>query len=193
MLGYGGANIGLHSIDMSRCGLNVTSFEPDPKTFETLQRNLKNNRVVNVTPVNAAVSIEQGNKEFVRVCGNTTGSHLTGSKSNVYGEVERFLVQTLPFSSLIKNVDFIKMDVEGHEKVILTSTSATDWTNLDVMAEINSSEESAAAVFAHLKGLDVNMFAQKIGWQKVISADQIPTSYREGSLFISKKPQMPWF
>lgn len=186
-----GANIGLHSIMMSRCGFDVTCFEPDPKHFAILSRNLENNHIKTVTPVNAAVSIENGTMEFVRVLGNTTGSHLAGAKTNLYGELERFPVKALPFAELIQGVDFVKMDVEGHEKVILTSTTAQQWSTLDMMAEIGS-EENAHAVFQHFTAIGVNMFSQKRNWEQVTQFADMPTSYHDGSLFISSKQNMPW-
>ncbi|MCX7177186.1 MAG: FkbM family methyltransferase [Proteobacteria bacterium] len=186
-----GANIGLHSIIMSRCGFQVTCFEPDPHHFSLLTRNLDGNHIENVTKVNAAVSIEEGTMEFVRVLGNTTGSHLSGSKTNLYGEVERFPVKVLPFAELIKGVDFVKMDVEGHEKVILTSTTKEQWLGLDMLAEIGS-EENASAIFNHFTGIGINMFAQKSSWKKVQRLEEMPTSYHDGSLFISSKTEMPW-
>lgn len=186
-----GANIGLHSIMMSRCGFQVTCFEPDPHHFSLLIRNLNANHIENVTTVNAAVSIEEGTMEFVRVLGNTTGSHLAGSKTNPYGEIERFPVKVLPFAELIKGIDFVKMDVEGHEKVILTSTNAEQWRTLDMMAEIGS-EDNARAIFDHFIDIGINMFAQKHSWKKVQRFEEMPTSYRDGSLFISSKAEMPW-
>lgn len=186
-----GANIGLHSIIMSRCGFQITCFEPDPRHFSLLTHNLSVNNVDNVTTVNAAVSIEDGTMEFVRVLGNTTGSHLAGSKSNLYGEIERFPVKVLPFAELIKGIDFVKLDVEGHEKVILTSTTAEQWRTLDMMAEIGS-ENNARAIFDHLSHLGVNMFAQKVSWKKVERFEEMPNSYHDGSLFISAKHEMPW-
>lgn len=186
-----GANIGLHSIIMSRCGFQVTCFEPDPHHFSLLTRNLSENHVKTVTTVNAAVSIEEGTMEFVRVLGNTTGSHLAGSKSHLYGEVERFPVKVFSFAELIKGFDFVKMDVEGHEKIILTSTTAEQWLRLDMLAEIGS-EENALAIFNHFSAIGINMFAQKSGWKKVGQLEEMPTSYHDGSLFISSKTEMPW-
>jgi FkbM family methyltransferase len=186
-----GANIGLHSILMSRCGFEVTCFEPDPKHFALLLDNLKRNQASSIKPVNAAVSIQDGTMEFVRVLGNTTGSHLAGAKSNLYGELERFPVRVLPFSELIHGIDFVKLDVEGHEKTILTSTTAAQWDKLDMMAEIGS-EENARAVFEHLSNLQVNMFSQKLNWGRVTQLKDMPASYHDGSLFISSKPVMPW-
>ena len=36
-----GANIGLHSIILQKCGYNVKSYEPDPLHFKLLQKNIK--------------------------------------------------------------------------------------------------------------------------------------------------------
>lgn len=186
-----GANIGLHSIMLGRAGFTVTCYEPDPHHFGLLNRNLTNNAITTVTPTQAAVATEAGKLEFVRVLGNTTGSHLAGSKAKVYGDVERFEVEAVTFNSIAEGVDFIKMDVEGQEKKILTATSAAQWAAMDMMCEIGS-PENAAAVFEHFKAIGVNTFAQKINWAKVEKLEDMPTSYHDGSLFISAKAEMPW-
>jgi FkbM family methyltransferase len=186
-----GANLGLHSIIMSRCGFNVTCFEPDPHHFELLSRNMERNGVKTVTPMNAAVSTAEGTLEFVRVKGNTTGSHLAGSKSNVYGDTDVFPVKVYAFADLVKDADFVKLDIEGHEKVVLTSTTAAQWQKLDMMAEIGT-PENAKAVFEHFQSIGVGLFAQKINWNKVEKLEDMPTSYKDGSLFITTKPGVPW-
>src|SRR3546814_20413787 len=53
-----GANIGLHSIILDRCGYRVTAFEPDPETAEELRRNLVRNGCSNVEVHEAAVAAE---------------------------------------------------------------------------------------------------------------------------------------
>src|SRR5258708_26318949 len=84
-----GANLGLHSIVMAKSGIAVDAFEPDPIHFKLLKRNLSLNGISNCLPHEAAVSDHPGQMEFVRVLGNTTGSHLAGSKLNPYGDLER--------------------------------------------------------------------------------------------------------
>jgi FkbM family methyltransferase len=186
-----GANIGLHSITLSRCGMDVRSYEPDPETFKVFELNLALNGCSNVDPVNAAISTEAGQTEFVRVLGNTTGSHLAGAKPNPYGELERFPVTIEPFKPLIEWADLIKMDVEGHESTILVATTREDWLNTDALVEIGS-PENASDVFNHFKDLEVGLFSQKTGWERVKTLDDMPVSYKEGSLFISCKDEMPW-
>jgi hypothetical protein len=77
-----GANLGLHSIVMARAGFDVTAFEPDPVHYDLLKGNLERNRIDKVKAERAAVSDTNGELEFVRVVGNTTGSHLAGAKAN---------------------------------------------------------------------------------------------------------------
>ena len=61
------------------------------------------------------VSDQEASTEFVRVKGNTTGSHLAGSKPNPYGELERFMVHVVPMVDAIQDCDLVKLDAEGHE------------------------------------------------------------------------------
>ncbi len=187
-----GGNIGLHSIIMSKCGYSVKTFEPDDVHFEKLKENLQLNHCSNVEPIQAAVSTKKGTTQFVRVLGNTTSSHIQGGKTP-YGKLEEFVVKVEDIKEILKNssVDLIKMDVEGHEKEIIQATNHDDWLTLDAMIEVGS-DENAEAIFDHLKVIDVNAFAQKKGWKKISSLDDVPTSYRDGSLFISLKPEMPW-
>lgn len=186
-----GANIGLHSVIMSKCGYEVHSYEPDPKHFDVMQRNLSLNNCVNVQTFNVAVSSKPGEMEFVRVLGNTTGSHLAGSKPNPYGDLERFPVKVAAFEPLINWADLIKLDVEGHEKVILLSTERKHWLKTDALIEIEN-KDNAVAIYEHFKNLRVKLFSQKTNWQPVRTVDDMPKSYHEGTLFVTCKNKMPW-
>jgi len=186
-----GANLGLHSILMSRCGWAVNSFEPDPTHAHLMQRNLQLNHATSVELVPAAVSDRSGQMEFVRVLGNTTSSHLAGAKPNPYGELERFPVQVQAIGTIMPSVDFVKMDAEGQEKTIILGTTAGHWARTDMIVEIGS-EENADAVYTHLQKLGINSFAQKLGWAKVNSCSDMPANYKDGSLYISAQPTMQW-
>jgi FkbM family methyltransferase len=184
-----GANLGLHSMILARCGFNVRAFEPDPWHYEMLVENLAANKT-NVTTIKEAVSVNDGEAQFVRVLGNTTGSHLAGSKDS-YGEKEIFTVPICAVAPLFESADFIKIDAEGHEKELLLATTPQVMQTLDIMVEIGN-PENAKAVFEHFQAIGIGMFAQKINWSRVQNLADVPTSHREGSLFISAKPAMPW-
>lgn len=186
-----GANLGLHSILMGKCGWNVMAYEPDPEHAKLLRRNLDLNGSVSVELIEAAVSDKPGTLEFVRVLGNTTSSHLAGAKNGAYGPLERFPVRVETIAAIMPAVDFIKMDAEGQEKVVILGAIAEHWNNTDMMVEIGS-EENAAAIYEHLQKIGVRAFAQKLGWNQVESFNDMPTHYKNGSLFITRKPVMPW-
>ncbi len=186
-----GANIGLHSILLSKCGYEVRSYEPDPHHLELFKNNIQLNQCKNVTVYAEAVSSKQGQAEFVRVVGNTTSSHLAGAKDNAYGELNKFTVKLEAIENLISWADLLKIDAEGHEKEILLATTKTQWQKADALVEVGT-EQNAKAIFEHLANMQVNLFAQKLNWQKVAKLSDMPTSYKEGSLFISSKENMLW-
>jgi len=186
-----GANLGLHSIILDKCGYSVSAYEPDPTHFKILNRNLESNNCKKVKTFNAAVSSRTGTMEFVRVLGNTTGSHLAGSKPNPYGRLEKFPVPVVAIRDIIVEANLIKLDAEGHEKEILTATSQEHWLNLDALVEI-SHERNARAVYDHFAQIKVGLFSQKTNWQKVSRLEDMPMSHHEGTLFVTMKTAMPW-
>ncbi len=186
-----GSNLGLHSIVLDKCGYEVRAYEPDPRHFEIIQNNLSLNNCSNVQPFNSAVSSKAGKAEFIRVLGNTTGSHLAGSKSNPYGKLDKFLVSTVGIGSIINWSDLIKLDAEGHEKEILLSTNRKNWLKTDALIEVES-ETNADLIYWHFKKLGINLFSQKNNWQRVKNIKDMPRGYKEGTLFLTSKNEMPW-
>jgi len=186
-----GANVGLHTVVMSRCGWEVTSFEPDPLHLQLMSVHLADNSVNQDRVVASAVSATTGVREFVRVLGNTTGSHLKGAKDSAYGLLEEIAVNVIPIGEVMKTADLIKMDVEGEEANIIVATGVGDWQDTDMILEVGS-DRNALLIFEHLSSIGVNSFAQKTGWNRVSNVSDVPVTYREGSLFISLRETMPW-
>lgn len=186
-----GANIGLHSIILEKCGFEVHAYEPDPQHFEVLQKNIKLNHCLKIEAFNSAVSTKSGQAEFIRVLGNTTGSHLAGAKPNPLGQLDKFSVEIKPIAPIIEWADLLKIDAEGHEKDILLATSRENWVNRDAIIEVGN-EANAHAIFEYFHKIGVNLFSQKVNWQKVNTLEDMPTSYRDGSLFITSGDKMPW-
>ena len=186
-----GANIGLHTVILNKCGYDVFSFEPDPQHYHILKRNIELNDCKSVHAHNAAISNKSGQMEFIRVLGNTTSSHLAGAKKNPYGDLEKFQVEVADINQYINEMDLIKIDAEGNEKEIILSTKIEAWLNTDALVEIENAE-NAAAIYSYFVNSPINLFSQKQNWTKVESPADMPTSYHDGSLFISSKKQMPW-
>ena len=186
-----GANIGLHSLIMDKCGFAINSFEPDPIHVDVFQENIVNNKSVNITINQKAISDKSGTMDFIRVLGNTTGSHLAGAKEDPYGELETFSVETSDINAVLSNNDFVKMDIEGQEATAILSTKKDTWANVEMILEVGT-EKNAEIIFEYLNEINVNMFSQKTGWNKVSNLAEIPTSYKEGSLFLSVADEMSW-
>jgi len=186
-----GANIGLHSLIMDKCGFSINSFEPDPIHVGVFQENIVNNKSVNITINQKAISDKSGTMDFIRVLGNTTGSHLAGAKDDPYGELETFSVETSDINAVLLNNDFVKMDIEGQEATAILSTKKDTWANVEMILEVGT-EKNAKIIFQYLNEINVNMFSQKTGWNKVSNLAEIPTSYKEGSLFLSVADAMSW-
>lgn len=186
-----GANLGLHSIMLSKCGIPTEAYEPDPQHYAKLVRNLEMNAVADCTPYMAAVSEKAGSMEFVRVLGNTTSSHLAGAKPNPYGNLERFDVKVIDVHEIADRVDFMKIDAEGHEVVLLGAISDVQWRKIDAFVEIGTAQ-NALAIFERFAGSGINVFSQKSGWKRVEDLAQMPNSYKEGGVFLSAKKSMPW-
>ena len=187
-----GANIGLHSIILSNLGFQVTSYEPDLIHFKKITENTNSNCLKNKPDlINKAVSTKKGFVEFTRIMNNTTGSHISGSKDSCYGELEKITVETDAFKDIISNFDFLKIDIEGHEADVLLSTAFEDWEATDAMLEVGSLK-NAEKIFIFFKKINVNLYSQKNNWAKVRNLEDMPSSYKEGSLFISCKPNVPW-
>lgn len=185
-----GTNIGLHTIMMARCGFEVRSFEPDPIHIAQLRENLWRNDV-QTDLRQAAVSLEDGQAEFVRVKGNTTGSHIGGAKADPYGDLDRFKVDITAAAPHLHWADLAKIDIEGHEATLIKGLPPETWLNTDAMMEIGT-PENAKDIFDHLSGTQANMFSQKRGWGRVEQLEDVPTSHREGSVFLTGKSQVPW-
>ena len=186
-----GANIGLHSLIMDRCGFSINSFEPDPIHVGVFQENIVNNKSVNITINQKAISDKSDTVDFIRVLGNTTGSHLAGAKEDPYGELETFTVETSDINAVLLNNDFVKMDIEGQEATAILSTKKDTWANVEMILEVGT-EKNAKIIFEYLNEINVNMFSQKNGWNKVSDLADVPTSYKEGSLFLSVADEMSW-
>ena len=181
-----GANVGLHSILMSKLGWKVNAFEADPVTSSILSTNLQLNSTENTFIHNQAVSTADGQAEFIRVKNNLTGSHLAGAKKSPYGELENFWIPTVNIVKIMASSDLMKMDVEGSEAEIILATSSKDWQEVDALIEIGSSTNSEI-IFKHFNKIGVSMYSQKNSWRLVTKIDQLPTHHTEGSVFCSSR------
>lgn len=123
-----GANIGNHALLISRFSKNLIAFEPVKFIFEVLQKNLVQNKTSNATAVNYGLSNEQLIREiFIPDNGNLGSSSIEA----MGGAGELLQIETIIGDSyLLQNhsnaqIDFVKMDVEGHEAAALLGLENT--------------------------------------------------------------------
>lgn len=190
-----GANIGLHSLVLAEMGMIVEAYEPDPRHTAVASRVLSHPDIsAAVTWIERAVvpnSQLTPEIDFVRVLGNTTSSHVAGAKSAPYGELETFTVKTESMQKIASKAQLIKMDVEGLEADLLESLTGSSFDGTDIMLEVGTIE-NAQKIFSLANVLGLNLFSQKANWNSVTTLSDVPVSYKEGSLFITKESEMNW-
>jgi FkbM family methyltransferase len=120
-----GANVGFYTLFAAkRVGPagRVVSFEPDPMTFESLERSVRRNAFEWASCVNAALSDREGKMPFYTVSDGSAHSlvpEIERRKHRYSGEVS---VRVTRLDDLVREgtvalarIDLVKIDVEGEE------------------------------------------------------------------------------
>lgn len=134
-----GANAGLYSIFYSKLvgkQGRVYAFEPDLKTYSLLKENLQLNNCTNVTTFNAALSNKEGfvemvayNPDSLKIKDGDAFKYMQ-DVADVHADVKPGFVNayklddTKELNTLAK-IDFIKIDVEGAELLVLEGAVQT--------------------------------------------------------------------
>lgn len=187
-----GANIGVHSMVLAKLGYFVDAYEPDPLHYTILEKNLVGNDLLaRVSPHQAAVTVENGIYDFVRILNNTTASCLTMSTKIPYGPSEMIRVVGVSIVEAIQESDLVKLDVEGVETFLIAAITVQGDFRGDILAEVGSAK-NAGVLWELLRDSEWSIFTQKYNWRRAQSFHQLPTSHREGSVFITRRGAMPW-
>lgn len=117
-----GANIGLHALHFSAVAKNglVIACEPQPKTFKTLEKNIYQNNIKNIVPLNVAIADTAKIANFY-VMTDDAYSSLIDTGRKVLNEKIKVLCTTIDGLLGEIKVDFVKIDVEGLELSVLHS------------------------------------------------------------------------
>ena len=167
---------------------SVISFEPEPENCcefrSTRNYNLKNNIKNNTLLVEAGLSDKWGICDFIRVKGNTTANHIKGNR-NFHGEIDNLTVQIIPHSCF-KYPEFMKINIEGHEKILVPSLPSKITNTCDIIIEIHS-EEDMNKVYEYANKNKIKIFTQSSGYRRVECFENLPKSNREGYVLLSSK------
>lgn len=125
-----GANIGLFSLYMSSICSEIYSVEPTPSHIEIMKDLLKNLKVKNIFPHQVAIHTKNGEEEFQLNSSNSTMNSFLRHGIDP-GGTDSVMVPTTTLADFIKNtvkkrVNFVKMDIEGFENVIVHDPSFED-------------------------------------------------------------------
>jgi FkbM family methyltransferase len=123
-----GANIGNHALLIAKHSKKVISFEPVNFVFDVLQSNIEQNDASNITAVNFGLSDRSATlKIYIPNNGNLGSSSIEANA----GAGEQLMIHTVTGDDYLKQhfndqqIDFIKMDVEGHEAMALIGLKQT--------------------------------------------------------------------
>jgi FkbM family methyltransferase len=121
-----GANVGMYSIFAAiKTNKVVYAYEPFPKNMEYFKRNIRQNRIKNITPNPCAISNIRGRSKLYLTEGSA-GNQLfeQNLKGKIIGNIE---IQTITLGDIfiennIATIDLLKLDCEGAEGLIIPST-----------------------------------------------------------------------
>jgi FkbM family methyltransferase len=116
----GGAHIGYHTLLAARLvgpTGHVIAFEPSPTTYPLLLENVERNGYRNVTPMNAALADRSG-RGTLYLCATNNADHRISELSE-RDAVEVELHSLDAFVPENQPVDFVKLDVQGAEPLVL--------------------------------------------------------------------------
>ncbi len=124
-----GANIGNHALAMSTQARQVYCFEPLKEVFDVLTHNVESNEINNITCINEALSDRTGEQVFyINTSGNLGASSLEVREHNQDADstvVKMRIGDDMMAVQNVSRVDFLKIDVEGHELSVLNGLVKT--------------------------------------------------------------------
>lgn len=116
-----GANIGCTAILLSQLAARVVAFEPTPRTYSSLVRNIGQSGLANIRCENYALGSVEGTSTISYSGQDRSGASI-GEAAKGVGESDQIRVQRLDsvYPGLqIDRVDFMKLDVEGFEGKVI--------------------------------------------------------------------------
>jgi len=184
-----GANVGAHALVMARAAEPrgwVIALEPHPRIYERLLQNVALNHLSNVTAVRAALSDRDGVTDFF---GFAEDAFEQGVSSLLPDEQakEKMAVRAIRGATFQKEMglnrcDFLKIDVEGAESVVLQELSDLVARSRPVIiCEYRKQHwqkfgHSLGQVLARLKGLDYHLYYICKNITRPVMGEEVPDS-----------------
>jgi FkbM family methyltransferase len=157
-----GANFGFYSIAIAarlRQHCLIHAFEPNPATFDRLQKNIRLNTSRAVTAHEMGVSDRAGHAAVVEVRGHSGAAYLGPGADVVVTTLDDFCEH-----AHVDRVDLIKIDAEGAELRILRGAARVlHRCRPTILLELNAptlerEHSSPAQVLAHLRAFGYRVY-----------------------------------
>ncbi len=145
-----GAHIGSYTLMAAKYALKVIAVEPEPSNFSMLRSNIRLNGFSNVVALRLSLSRNRGRMRFYLANeGDTATSSLEQdwktrpgiAKSRKVLEVESETLDGLSDSLDLQLIDWLKIDVEGHEVAVLQGASKTLRRTRRIIMEVSDGNE----------------------------------------------------
>ena len=134
-----GANIGYYAVKESvQVGEDgrVLAVEPLQSCFDRLEQNVERNELENVETLNLAIAEIDSGKEMLIRDERNISRILNDSERREYREVRQ--VESRKLVQVVKGKpDFIRMDLEGFESVLISQIDDLDVKNLKLFLEVH--------------------------------------------------------
>ena len=121
-----GANVGAIALVMAKCvgpGGRIVALEPHPAMADRLESNIALNKYANIQVIRAALTEKDGTTEFFGFPSDAfqrgTSSLLPDDEATQKMTVATISGATLEAKARLAHVDFVKIDTEGAEPLIL--------------------------------------------------------------------------
>jgi FkbM family methyltransferase len=153
-----GANVGHHTLFMSKHATTVTSFEPYEVVRAKANQKLSKNSVSNVTMFPYALGAEDQELEYAAPSGSNvgSGSFRASDEEGLKIPMKVFRGDTFFEEHNLPKIDILKMDVEGFESAVLQGLH--DRLRSDrpvILTEISGPDRSG---FGSLEGLTAALY-----------------------------------
>lgn len=153
-----GANIGMYTLYAASLynSLNIIAIEPDNLNYQALCDNIAGNRFKNILPLPIGMSDNKGIRFFTdregRERGTSGGQIIPSIEASLTQSYCRILTLTVDLLfHIIGHIDFIKIDVDGHEYQILFGLRSTINYVSMVLVEMDTRDPKHKAVIEFFK------------------------------------------
>ena len=196
-----GANLGYYTVLAAKLvgeTGRVYAFEPDPVNFGILEQNVRLNRLDNVVLEEKAVSNEQGTIQLFLAESNKGDHRIFQPKGEGRKAVDVEAVSLdAYFDGVEESVDFVKVDTQGAEGVILEGMVDLIRHSDDLVMAFEYSPNALAGMgytgaqlLAALRGLQFRMFDLGMGGPDIqptrpITARQLLRRYSPRTIFFT--------